>query len=91
MRRTLPPDIINRYEVLRHDFLKGKAFHVRQWRGIVQQGLLAWAQVEPTHRSQALPPCPLDGERVPAALQAPLTHILANMVLCLHPEVSHGS
>lgn len=91
MRRTLPPDIINRYEVLRHDFLKGEESQARQWRGMAQQGLLAWAQVEPTYRSQALPSHPLGGEGVPAALQSPVTHVLASMILRLHPEVSHGS
>ena len=91
MNRTLPPDIIKRYEVLRHGFLKGEAFPARQWWGMAQQGLLVWAQVESTHRSQVLPRYPLDGEGVPAELQSPVTHILACMVLRLHLEVSHGS
>lgn len=91
MRRTLPPDIIKRYEGLRHDFLKGEDCRARQWRGMAQQGLLAWAQVEPTHRFQVLPPCSLDGQGVPAELHSPVTHVLASMVLRLHPEVSHGS
>ena len=59
MRRPLPPDIVKRYEGLRHDVLQGEDFQARQWRGIVQQGLLAWAQVELPHRSPspaAMPP-----------------------------------
>ena len=64
MRQILSPDIINRYEGLRHDFLQGESSQARQWRGMAQQGLLAWAQVEPPHRSQVLPPCPLDGEGI---------------------------
>ena len=91
MTPTLPPDIVKRYEGLRHDFFRGEESPVRQRRGMVQQGLLAWAQVEPSYRSPVLPLCPLDGEGVPAELESPVTHILASMILRLHPEVSHGS
>ena len=91
MRCFLPPDIVNRYDVLRHEFLKGQEGQPDTWRVMVQQGLLAWAQAEPTRLSERIAPRPLCGGGIPAELQSPITHVLAGMILHLHPEVNHVS
>ena len=88
MRPLLASDIVERYEILRDHLLQERWSQAHSWRVIVQHGLLAWSQLPPSRPPPLVPP-PLRRGAVPADLQAPVTHVLASMVLHLHPEVSH--
>ncbi len=88
----IPPlssDIVERYEVLRDHLVQGRWSQASGWQGMVKRGLLAWSQLPPSRPlplTSPLPPCTSD---VPVDLQLPVTHVLASMVLQLHPEVAH--
>jgi hypothetical protein len=87
MVTPLSSGVVERYEVLRDHLVQGRWSQARSWQGVVQHGLLAWSQLPPS-RPLSLPP-PSDRGAVPVALQAPVTHVLASMVLHLYPEVTH--
>ena len=91
MRPPLSPDIVERYEVLRDHLVQGRWSQARNWRVVVQHGLLAWSQLPPSPPPPVTPPSPLGRGAVPIDLQSPVTHMLASMVLHLHPEVGHDN
>lgn len=91
MIELLPSDIVEHYEVLRDHLLPGQGAQSDSWRVVTQHGLLAWSQLVPSRPTPLPPPRSPSGSGVPAELQSPVTHVLASMVLRLHPEVAHGN
>ena len=90
MIEPLPSDIVERYEGLRDHLLQGQWSQSESWRIVTQRGLLAWSQLTLSRPTPLPPPRPPSGG-VPADLRSPVTHVLASMVLRLHPEVAHGN
>ena len=91
MIERLPSDIVERYAVLRDHLVQGQWSQSDSGRVVTKHGLLAWSQRAPSRPTPLPPPRPPSGGGVPADLQAPVTHVLASMVLRLHPEVAHGN
>jgi hypothetical protein len=89
MRPPLSANLVERYEVLRDHLLQGRWSQALSWRVVVQHGLLAWSQLPPSCPPPLTLPPPLSLGAVPTDLQAPVTQVLASMVLSLYPEVHH--